>query len=158
MDDGTTQACSWGFGGGAFDLRPDPPVPERTAVLKRGGRGSACIPVGLHPGQWIALIVVLVGLLFPPASWAQKRVALVIGNADYVRDPLVNPINDAADLAAALRRLGFEVIERRNRNPDELRRDLIEFQDRLSAGAVGLFYFAGHGVQAATALTAFAFC
>ncbi len=79
---------------------------------------------------------------------APKRVALVVGNADYIRDPLVNPINDAADLAAALRRLGFEVIERRNRNPDELRRDLIDFQDRLNTGAVGLFYFAGHGVQA----------
>jgi formylglycine-generating enzyme required for sulfatase activity len=79
---------------------------------------------------------------------APKRVALVIGNADYMRDPLVNPINDAADLAAALRRLGFDVIERRNRNADDLRKDLIEFQDRLSPGAVGLFYFAGHGVQA----------
>ncbi len=77
-----------------------------------------------------------------------KRVALVVGNADYARAPLVNPLNDAADLAAALRRLGFEVMERRNRGSEELKRDLIEFQDKLGPGAVGLFYFAGHGVQA----------
>ena len=81
-------------------------------------------------------------------STAAKRVALVIGNADYTRAPLVNPINDAADLAAALRRLGFDVIERRNRTSEDLKRDLIEFQDKLGPGAVGLFYFAGHGVQA----------
>jgi formylglycine-generating enzyme required for sulfatase activity/uncharacterized caspase-like protein len=86
-------------------------------------------------------------LLGAPA-WAQKRVALVIGNADYPRAPLVNPVNDAADLSAALRRLGFDVIERRNRTSEDLKRDLIEFQDRLGPGAVGLFYFAGHGMQA----------
>jgi formylglycine-generating enzyme required for sulfatase activity len=81
-------------------------------------------------------------------STAEKRVALVVGNADYIRVPLNNPVNDAVDLAAALRRLGFEVIERRNRGSDELKRDLVEFQDKLGPGAVGLFYFAGHGVQA----------
>ncbi|OYU83152.1 MAG: hypothetical protein CFE45_26585, partial [Burkholderiales bacterium PBB5] len=66
--------------------------------------------------------------------------------------PLANPVNDATDLAAALRRLGFEVLERQNRSADELRRDLADFQDRLSPGAVGLFYFAGHGVQAGRGL------
>ena len=78
----------------------------------------------------------------------EKRVALVIGNGAYQQAPLANPVNDAADLSAALRRLGFEVLERRNRNSEELKRDLIEFQDKLGPGAVGLFYFAGHGVQA----------
>lgn len=57
-------------------------------------------------------------------------------------------MNDAADLAAALRRLGFEVLERRNRGSEDLKRDLSEFQDKLGPGAVGLFYFAGHGMQA----------
>ncbi len=82
----------------------------------------------------------------------EKRVALVIGNGAYARAPLANPVNDAADLSAALRRLGFEVMERRNRNSEELKRDLIEFQDKLGPGAVGLFYFAGHGVQAGRGL------
>ena len=87
-------------------------------------------------------------LTFPSAHAAEKRVALVIGNWTYSQKPLRNPANDATDLAASLRRLGFEVLERKNRSADELRRDLIEFQDRLGPGTVGLFYFAGHGVQA----------
>ncbi len=42
----------------------------------------------------------------------QQRIALVIGNGDYQedQDPLANPVNDAADIAVALRELGFEVI------------------------------------------------
>jgi tripartite-type tricarboxylate transporter receptor subunit TctC len=44
------------------------------------------------------------------------------------------------------------VLERQNRSADELRRDLADFQDKLSPGAVGLFYFAGHGVQAGRGL------
>ncbi len=39
------------------------------------------------------------------------------------------------------------MLERINRNPDELRRDLADFQDKLNPGAIGVFYFAGHGVQ-----------
>ena len=101
----------------------------------------------------VALVVACcawVGVHAQPA--AEKRVALVIGNGAYPRAPLANPVNDAADLSAALRRLGFEVMERRNRNSEELKRDLIEFQDKLAPGAVGLFYFAGHGVQAGRGL------
>ena len=101
-------------------------------------------------GRWGWLLVAwaLAGLLAWPGAQAQtRRVALVVGNANYPQKPLANPVNDATDLAAALRRLGFEVLERQNRSADELRRDLADFQDKLSPGAVGLFYFAGHGVQ-----------
>lgn len=103
----------------------------------------------------------LAGLLLPFGSTAasaqatavpERRVALVVGNASYERAPLVNPLNDAADLAAALRRLGFEVLERSNRNAEQMRRDLADFQDKLGPGVVGLFYFAGHGVQAGRGL------
>lgn len=87
-----------------------------------------------------------------PTQAQPRRVALVVGNASYPQRPLANPVNDATDLAAALRRLGFEVLERQNRSADELRRDLADFQDKLSPGAVGLFYFAGHGVQAGRGL------
>jgi formylglycine-generating enzyme required for sulfatase activity len=101
--------------------------------------------------QALALALRLLALLLLTAAFAhaaEKRVALVIGNWTYSQKPLRNPANDAADLAASLRRLGFEVLERKNRNSDELRRDLADFQDRLGPGTVGLFYFAGHGVQA----------
>ncbi len=87
-------------------------------------------------------------MLASPLHAAERRVALVIGNSSYTDKPLRNPANDAADLAAALKRMGFEVMERKNRTADQLRGDLSDFQDKLSPGAVGLFYFAGHGVQA----------
>jgi peptidyl-prolyl cis-trans isomerase A (cyclophilin A) len=92
--------------------------------------------------------VVWLGLFCAGAATAgPKRVALVVGNAAYADKPLANPANDATDMAAALRRLGFEVLERTNRNPQQMREDLADFQDRLAQGDVGLFYFAGHGVQ-----------
>jgi hypothetical protein len=51
-------------------------------------------------------------LLLPSTVHAQKRVALVIGNSAYQYAPeLTNPKNDAADMAAALRRHGFQVID-----------------------------------------------
>ena len=48
------------------------------------------------------------------ADAAEKRVALVIGNGAYASAPLKNPANDARDMGAALRALGFEVIEKTN--------------------------------------------
>lgn len=93
------------------------------------------------------LLLILTVMCFPSFA-AERRVALVIGNASYADKPLRNTLNDAADIAAALKRSGFEIMERKNRTADQLRGDLSDFQDKLSPGAVGLFYFAGHGVQA----------
>lgn len=81
-----------------------------------------------------------------------QRVALVIGNADYNGETgrLTNPVNDAADVAAALRRLGFTLVGgRAHLNLDKRRMvEMIrDFGGQLRAGGVGLFYFAGHGVQ-----------
>jgi formylglycine-generating enzyme required for sulfatase activity/uncharacterized caspase-like protein len=78
-----------------------------------------------------------------------KRIALIIGNADYKKVPsLDNPVNDADDMKAILTQLGFEVILGRNLS----RRAMIDmahnFGQRLQNGGVGLFYFSGHGVQA----------
>jgi formylglycine-generating enzyme required for sulfatase activity/uncharacterized caspase-like protein len=78
---------------------------------------------------------------------SEKRVALVIGNSAYVNSPLRNPINDAADMAARLRSLGFEVVERRNLSTRQIGGTLREFRSRLSPGAVALVFYAGHGVQ-----------
>ncbi len=119
---------------------------------------NALPSLSVQPFLFQFLLALLAGLLSLVGSEAhaqaasEKRVALVIGNGAYPRAPLSNPVNDAIDLSAALRRLGFEVMERRNRNSEEMKRDLIEFQDRLGPGAVALFYFAGHGVQAGRGL------
>jgi hypothetical protein len=77
----------------------------------------------------------------------EHRVALVIGNADYAVAPLRNPLNDARAMAAALRELGFEVLEAENAGRKAMLQRLREYRDRLRPDSVGLFYYAGHAVQ-----------
>lgn len=77
-----------------------------------------------------------------------KRMALVIGNGAYANAPaLKNPANDAREMAATLKTLGFEVSSGVNLNQREMKRLIREFGQQLKAGGHGLFYYAGHGVQ-----------
>lgn len=75
------------------------------------------------------------------------RVALVIGNADYKSSPLSNPVNDARDMERVLKQLGFEVIMLANSDLQQMENGLRTFHEKLKQGNVGLFYYAGHGVQ-----------
>jgi hypothetical protein len=78
----------------------------------------------------------------------EQRLALVIGNNAYRDAPLSNPVNDARAMAAALRRAGFDVILRTDVDHRGILAAMREFGDRLRQHAgVGLFYFAGHGMQ-----------
>ena len=95
-------------------------------------------------------LVVLAGLALgalSSASAAERRVALVIGNAKYKEAPLTNPVNDARDMAAALQRTGFEVIMAIDATQKEMNRAIAKFGDRLTTDSVALFYYAGHGMQ-----------
>ena len=77
-----------------------------------------------------------------------RRIALVIGNGAYTSAPaLKNPPNDARDMAATLKALGFDVSSGVNVSQREMKRLIREFGQRLKAGGNGLFYYAGHGVQ-----------
>ncbi len=80
---------------------------------------------------------------------AQKRIALVIGNGAYTKaKALPNPPNDAADTAKALKELGFEVIS--GVNQDKRQMDCFDPRIRretINVGGIGLFYYAGHGLQ-----------
>jgi formylglycine-generating enzyme required for sulfatase activity len=80
----------------------------------------------------------------------QRRLALVIGNGAYQNaNPLKNPPNDAKAIADVLRELGFEVTLGVNKPQREMKQMMREFGQRLrTQGGVGLFYYAGHGVQA----------
>ena len=79
---------------------------------------------------------------------AAQRVALVIGNASYAHAPtLSNPLNDAADVGAALGRLGFSVTRLENANQARLRRGLQEFALAASASEVAVVFYAGHGIE-----------
>ena len=83
-----------------------------------------------------------------PGFASEKRVALVIGNADYLgMSRLANPLNDAADMAAKLTTLGFEVIYRENLRHDEVGATLQAFEDKLTPETIALVYYAGHGIQ-----------
>ena len=76
------------------------------------------------------------------------RVALVIGNADYqYGGRLANPVNDATDIANALRKIGFDVIEGRNLDKRAMEQKIQEFGRKLERASVALFFYAGHGMQ-----------
>jgi hypothetical protein len=82
------------------------------------------------------------------AAWADSRVALVIGNGDYLNGPLKNTVNDARSMARALRNAGFEVMLYEDMsNKDEMKRAIRAFGMKLKQGGTALFYFAGHGMQ-----------
>lgn len=83
----------------------------------------------------------------PAIAAKSDRLALIIGNAAYKDAPLLNPVNDARDMADLLRQNGFEVILRENASLKDMHLALREFGDRLTRDKLGVFFFAGHGVQ-----------
>ena len=108
------------------------------------------------------ILIVLAGLAFliqlrsaaaSQSDWeiyeqGEGRVALVIGNAAYTDAPLKNPANDARLMASTLEQLGFDVTVLTDLDQSEMKRAIRDFGVRLQlAGGVGLFYFAGHGMQ-----------
>jgi hypothetical protein len=87
------------------------------------------------------------GMGLASGAAAEKRVALVIGNSRYESAPLRNPVNDANLVAATLREIGFDVVSRTDANLREMQLAVREFSRKIQNGAVGLFYYAGHGMQ-----------
>jgi uncharacterized caspase-like protein len=82
-----------------------------------------------------------------PTNSLQKRIALVIGNANYEIGKLGTPLNDATDMATALKDLGFEVIVLKDATKRQMDEAIDRFARQMSQGSVGLFYYAGHGMQ-----------
>jgi formylglycine-generating enzyme required for sulfatase activity len=79
---------------------------------------------------------------------AQKRIALVIGNAAYQGAPaLRNPVNDAKAMSDFLNGLGFEVIEVTDATQKEMNRAITAFGSKLNTETAALFFYAGHGMQ-----------
>ncbi len=102
-------------------------------------------------GQWVSLATVLFGIgagVAPSVAGAAGRVALVVGNGAYgAIGALPNPGNDAADVSAALGRLGFDVTTVRDADLAGMNEALRLFA-RDSAGAdVALVFYAGHGLE-----------
>lgn len=79
---------------------------------------------------------------------ASTQKALVIGNADYISArKLKNPGNDADDIAQKLTECGFDVVKLIDCKTEDMARALEEFGSRLQSASIGLFFFAGHGLQ-----------
>ena len=95
------------------------------------------------------LIIVITLLLFCISANSQnRRLALVIGNANYTMNILANPVNDAIDIEALLKSSGFQVKRYTDLDQTTMKRVIDEFGSTLSNADVGLFFYAGHGIQA----------
>jgi len=79
---------------------------------------------------------------------AERRLALVIGNSAYKSSPLKNPVNDARAIEKTLKSLGFTVWKHEDLSYQMMMKSVDDFGDELlKGGGVGLFYYAGHGIQ-----------
>jgi hypothetical protein len=99
---------------------------------------------------WLAALSgILLALLSANAAWAERRVALIIGNSQYSDSSLVllNPKNDAQDVAASLRNLGFEVIVKIDAGKRDFDLAMAQFARLATSADTALFYFAGHALQ-----------
>jgi uncharacterized caspase-like protein len=94
------------------------------------------------------VVAFLVLLLVPSLAQAQKRVALVIGNSAYKHaGTLANPRNDSGDVAAGLKHHGFAIIEGFDLDKVSMDRRIRDFASVLQRATVGVFFYAGHGMQ-----------
>ena len=96
----------------------------------------------------LVAILAFVVLAVPTVVLADGRVALVLGNSTYAHiGRLPNTQNDAADISAALRRLGFEVTTELDANRVEMTNALRTFTRRSAGANVSLVFYAGHGIE-----------
>jgi uncharacterized caspase-like protein len=87
-----------------------------------------------------------------PAPAAGRRVALVVGNSGYKTvPPLANPANDARLMAEALKAIGFELVGGKAlvdlADKGAMEQAVATFGELVKGAEVGLFFYAGHGVQ-----------
>lgn len=103
-----------------------------------------------HPRlDLVFAVLILAAISAPVFADDAERVALVMGNAGYRHLPaLRNPVNDASDMAAALTQAGFAVRLVTDAGLAEAEEAVRAFAADLESADVGLFYYAGHGVQA----------
>lgn len=108
-------------------------------------------PMGRPRSRTIVGLFLIAGLLCCIAAGAQEqRVALVIGNGRYQHiATLVNPPNDAADMAAALKKDGFTVTHLTDASRKAMEQAVRAFGNSLrNPDAIGMFCYSGHGAQA----------
>jgi septal ring-binding cell division protein DamX len=93
------------------------------------------------------MLLLLVGLSGCEATEAAERVALVIGNGNYAERPLRRPVQDAGDMAALLKKLGFTVTVATELTLEQMESRVQEFVASARTAEVRLFYYSGHGAN-----------
>jgi Caspase domain len=87
---------------------------------------------------------------FAAPAYAEKRVALVVGNNDYRNVPkLQKAVNDARTMGDTLKQLGFTVMVAENQNRQAFSQTLLAFDKAVEAGDTAFFFYAGHGFEIA---------
>jgi hypothetical protein len=100
--------------------------------------------------SWVAALCgIFAVVLSTDAAWAERKVALVVGNSHYKNPSLVllNPKNDAEDVADVLRSLDFDVLFTVDANKRDLDVAMTQFARSATGADVALFYYAGHALQ-----------
>jgi hypothetical protein len=102
----------------------------------------------MHRDVLFAFLAALFLNLFVVPAFADNRVALVVGNGAYSRAPhLLNPVHDAEDVAAALKRSGFEIIIATDLDKAGMEDAIIKFARATRSADVAMFYYSGHALQ-----------
>jgi uncharacterized caspase-like protein len=101
------------------------------------------------PGLYRFLLAAATPLLLCQPAFAEKRVALVLGNSAYQNvAPLANPVNDGAVMAATLKDAGFDIVDyRRDLPAAETRRAVRDFADSARDADIAVVYYPGHGIE-----------
>jgi hypothetical protein len=98
--------------------------------------------------RYRVLLAAVATLWLVSPALAEKRVALVVGNSAYVQaGALPNPMNDASDMAEALKQVGFEVILGLDLTKSAFDGKVRDFARALEQADVAVFFYAGHGLQ-----------
>jgi uncharacterized caspase-like protein len=110
--------------------------------------GASRVHRMLRAASAVVLSVLSIWIFSGPA-FAEKRVALVIGNSAYQKvPPLANPARDADAMSEMFKNAGFDVVQsRRNLGIGDMRRTLRDFSDEARDADVAIVYFAGHGME-----------
>jgi uncharacterized caspase-like protein len=103
----------------------------------------------MRGATWIGLLSAFISLLWIQPTFAEKRVALMIGNGAYENTAkLPNPIRDADALAELFRKVGFDVVHsRRDLGNLEFKRALRELNLAAINADIAVVFFAGHGIE-----------
>jgi caspase domain-containing protein len=98
--------------------------------------------------RFLALLI-LAAWLDAGSAYAERRVALVIGNSAYKSVPrLANPTNDAALVGGMFEKAGFDAVDiKLDQNASDMRRSLREFAGKARDADIAVVYYAGHGIE-----------